>query len=478
MSWGRRGGAAARAPYHSRMPDSLAQRLHSAAAQLGRLRETLLDPGRPTAPVMLWGSGAGLAALAAGLLLAASPGETAPAAPAEAPAVAALAVPAEAGAAESPRDPGDVVALVQAYRTEAASLLALADSLRKDNDALRRRMTAMEAEISGLNANTLLKGRIDALERTVGGLEPQVSAATVAADAAARAATAARAEFDRIAAAAIPPAAPADAAEAATDVAAAAPAGMAAAPAETDPAPTPPAEAAAAPAVAVPAEPAVAAAPAPEPPADPTMVAAAGPAAPEAQPPDDAGRAEQLALAAALAASMPQEGEDGLTADPLVAAATDPLVTAAIPPLIPDADAEEDDGGALLPPPGLDPADQSLASRRSYLLQGNRIVPLPPRPRPADAPNRSSFGLDIGGAPDFAGAQALWAFMQGTEAGALGANLKPRAMNRPGAAGNEVRLVLGPFADAADAATACARLARAGTPCSTTLYAGRELTAP
>jgi hypothetical protein len=50
--------------------------------------------------------------------------------------------------------------------------------------------------------------------------------------------------------------------------------------------------------------------------------------------------------------------------------------------------------------------------------------------------------------------------------------LTPMVATRDGMMGNETHLVVGPFADAADAATACAKFKAIGATCRTTDYPG------
>jgi hypothetical protein len=164
-----------------------------------------------------------------------------------------------------------------------------------------------------------------------------------------------------------------------------------------------------------------------------------------------------------------RNGGIGMPAPP-----TDPLVTAAIAPNDPLPPALDDEEETLsLLPPGLAPDEDDVAAtgKRTFVMLGNRIIPLPARSRPAIEAERSAFGLDIGGAPSREAAKALWDYLKGGEAEFL-AGLQPLARTGDG---EEVRLILGPYADAADAAGACARLSRGGTACTTTLYAGESL---
>ena len=128
-----------------------------------------------------------------------------------------------------------------------------------------------------------------------------------------------------------------------------------------------------------------------------------------------------------------------------------------------------------LMPPGLAAGAPAPTPIGEAAIRSGAIVPLPP-PRPTPGATRASFGLDVGGAPDLAAARQVWSGLLSAR-GALIASLQPIASRRPGANGaSELRVVLGPFADAADAASACARLQALGTACVPTLFIGDPLT--
>ncbi len=396
------------------MIDSLRRQVGRAAPFAGRLA----DPDDTRAPLLLWGAVAAgaiaLAAFAFGLVAPASPETRAsPALPPPTTAfAAAAATPASAPEAVALRD------LVDTYRTEAGSLLRLATSLRQDNDMLRSRLLAIETEVAGLNANSILKSRLDRVEQGITGLREQTVAATARSEAALRAA-----EVDRITTAAI--GAPATAALGATPDA-----------------PEPPG-------VRVVGAPATAA------------ILSAGAVLPIVPGAPDGAAAPGNGGAAALSA-----GAGAITADGLAAALPSALGAIAGP-----------DAGDL-PPPGLDVdalGDGLLASRAVTDPVVDPIMPVPaPRPH-VGAAARSQFGLDVGGASDVSSARLVWAGLVRSQ-GALLSRLHPVASVRNDADGiGRLRIILGPFGDAADAAAACARLQAAGTACSPTLYAGAPL---
>lgn len=95
----------------------------------------------------------------------------------------------------------------------------------------------------------------------------------------------------------------------------------------------------------------------------------------------------------------------------------------------------------------------------------------------AEAPvARTSFGVDLGTAPNVEGLRALWRKDISTS-NAL-ASLQPivAVRERPGVAGVNLRLVAGPLTDAAAAARLCATLtAGVQRPCEPSVYDGQRL---
>ncbi|TAK50133.1 MAG: hypothetical protein EPO23_02670 [Xanthobacteraceae bacterium] len=101
-------------------------------------------------------------------------------------------------------------------------------------------------------------------------------------------------------------------------------------------------------------------------------------------------------------------------------------------------------------------------------------------PAPQDAPDisapRTEFGIDLGGAGSVDGLRALWSGMQKAHGATLD-GLRPIMMmkERHGGQGLQLRLIAGPFADAAAAARLCATLATPERPCETALFDGQRL---
>jgi hypothetical protein len=122
------------------------------------------------------------------------------------------------------------------------------------------------------------------------------------------------------------------------------------------------------------------------------------------------------------------------------------------------------------------PADDTTASVNAAGLPPPRR-PQHPQAVP-DAPGKTEFGLDIGGAGTLDGLRTLWAAARQRHAAALD-GLRPivhlRETRRPG--GLDLRLVAGPLPNAAAAARLCATLTAAGAACHPTVFDGQRLAA-
>ncbi len=94
-----------------------------------------------------------------------------------------------------------------------------------------------------------------------------------------------------------------------------------------------------------------------------------------------------------------------------------------------------------------------------------------PETKPAAKPK---IGIDLGGAPSFEGLRLLWNATRSVHAPWF-EDLHPRALARenPKARGVELRLVVGPFADAEAAAAVCAALTGARRFCQPATYEGQ-----
>jgi hypothetical protein len=102
-------------------------------------------------------------------------------------------------------------------------------------------------------------------------------------------------------------------------------------------------------------------------------------------------------------------------------------------------------------------------------------------PQTAAAPEqpgttRTEFGVDLGGEKSVDGLRARWATLRGNH-GAVLDGLRPVIAIKEGqkAGTVELRLVVGPVANAAAAARVCARLQASGVPCVPTVFDGQRL---
>jgi hypothetical protein len=93
----------------------------------------------------------------------------------------------------------------------------------------------------------------------------------------------------------------------------------------------------------------------------------------------------------------------------------------------------------------------------------------------ADASARILFGGDLGSAPTLAGLRELW---QSTGASALQPDLRAVAKIKDVGGNHELRLLAGPFANAADASALCARLAARVPTCTVVPFSGQDLSNP
>jgi hypothetical protein len=87
---------------------------------------------------------------------------------------------------------------------------------------------------------------------------------------------------------------------------------------------------------------------------------------------------------------------------------------------------------------------------------------------------RTEFAVDIGGDPSLEGLRARWASLKAGHA-ALFEGLRPLVAIREGGKSVELRLVVGPLANAVAAARLCASLSAAGQACQPTIFDGQRL---
>lgn len=121
------------------------------------------------------------------------------------------------------------------------------------------------------------------------------------------------------------------------------------------------------------------------------------------------------------------------------------------------------------------PAPLLVASATPEEKEKKASAPIEPASS-AIAVNRTEFGVDLGGANSVPGLRALWRGLVKIRANAPLLALQPIIMIRESnnELGMQLRLVAGPFNDAAAAAQICAGLAE-HHPCETTVYDGQRL---
>lgn len=106
--------------------------------------------------------------------------------------------------------------------------------------------------------------------------------------------------------------------------------------------------------------------------------------------------------------------------------------------------------------------------------------PAPPAPAAADSPSASvaaktEFGIDIGAGTSLDELRVLWAAAK-TNHSALFTGLRPlAAAGETKPEGSELRLVVGPLANAAEAARLCAALSGSGLRCQPSVFEGQQL---
>src|SRR6185437_3279671 len=164
----------------------------------------------------------------------------------------------------------------------------------------------------------------------------------------------------------------------------------------------------------------------------------------------------------------PQTAEATPAAAPESAAATPAIDKAAIDKVAKDKAADDKtaiDTAAIEKPASDKPAPEKTATAAPA-----------PQTSPQLAVNRTEFGVDVGGANSVGGLRALWRGLLKSRSNAPLLALQPVIVIREGnnGLGMQLRLVAGPFNDAAAAAQMCAGLAE-HHPCETTVYDGQRL---
>jgi len=96
--------------------------------------------------------------------------------------------------------------------------------------------------------------------------------------------------------------------------------------------------------------------------------------------------------------------------------------------------------------------------------------------RPTDpATSQTTFGIDLGAEPSFGALRTRWDGLRRQHPEL--ARFSPRVSARDKSGRVELRLIAGPFENAADAAKACASLLAKGTLCDGSLFDGQRLPA-
>ncbi len=213
----------------------------------------------------------------------------------------------------------------------------------------------------------------------------------------------------------------------------------------------------------------------PSPIAAPAMVVSTAPArkdrpVPELAAPD---------LIAKSASPTPQETK-GASPNPLETTSA-PAPAASVPvviskPLMPPSD-------PVVPkfnePANLD-TDAAPELVASVPAQAEPVQETPPVTPSMLGVGRTEFGIEVGGANSVGGLRALWLGLLKSRANTPLKTLRPIIVIKEAnnGLGMQLRLVAGPFDDAATAAKACAVLIENGRGCETTLFEGQRLTIP
>jgi hypothetical protein len=117
------------------------------------------------------------------------------------------------------------------------------------------------------------------------------------------------------------------------------------------------------------------------------------------------------------------------------------------------------------------PTRTTIASRTASLpaIASGHIAPVEP------GATRAEFGADIGTAPNMEGLRTLWSVVR-TNYPQFFEGMRPVVAVRETRAGTvELRLIVGPLADAAASTRLCASLATAGLDCRMAVFEGQRL---
>ena len=130
----------------------------------------------------------------------------------------------------------------------------------------------------------------------------------------------------------------------------------------------------------------------------------------------------------------------------------------------------------IAPAPTAAPVMTAPAAKDEPVAPPARTAAVSPEPTPAE-PVRTDHGADIGGATNYDGLRTLWHSVKGSN-GALFESLYPVVVARenPRTHTPELRLVVGPLADADAASQLCTTLTAARRYCQPAAFDGQRLT--
>lgn len=135
-------------------------------------------------------------------------------------------------------------------------------------------------------------------------------------------------------------------------------------------------------------------------------------------------------------------------------------------------------GGTKAELPGITPAEDPKAADEPAPVEEAKQVRTVPVESPAgveQAVSRTVFGVDLGSEPSFGALRIRWDNLRRKYPEL--ARLSPRISVRDNSGKVELRLIAGPFENAADAAKACASLLSKGAVCDGGLFDGQRLPA-
>jgi len=196
-----------------------------------------------------------------------------------------------------------------------------------------------------------------------------------------------------------------------------------------------------------------------------------------------------------LAQARPNEGRDPAQSPVRAQVRADkPMIPSDPLPLTTSTVAEKPDLPPLPPIPVAAPSVKTTVATKTKTKKTATPANATKTPRRVDAPlttasipkktepeaepktiDKTSFGVDLGGFSSLSTLGKGWKDLKQSDQKALIANLAPRASLSDRNGRLEVRLVAGPFDNAAHAVTLCAQLQAKGRPCQPTLFVGQPV---